>query len=70
VITLATRLQLAAHGRVTDVACVLCEIMAYEVDRPAVLNRAKVAWTLGQQALKLCDDALAFGTRRPGCGVF
>jgi hypothetical protein len=40
--------------------------MAYEVDRPAVLNRAKEAWTLGQQALKLCGDALAFGGRTPG----
>jgi hypothetical protein len=41
------RLQLAAHGRVTDVACVLGEIRADEVDRPAVLNRAEVAGTLG-----------------------
>jgi hypothetical protein len=62
----STRLQLAAHGRVTDVAQVLYEIMTDEVDRPAVLNIAEVAGTLGQQALKLGRDVLAFGGRTPG----
>ena len=41
-------LQLAAHGRITDVAGVLGEVMADEVDRPAGLNIAEVAGTLGQ----------------------
>jgi len=63
-----TRLQLTAHGRVADVACVLGEIMAYAVDCPALLNIAEVAGTLGSQALKVCGDALAFGGRTPGLG--
>jgi hypothetical protein len=40
--------------------------MTDEVDRPAVLNIAEVARTLGQQVLKVCSDALAFGGRTPG----
>ena len=62
----APRLQLAAHGRITVVAGVLGEIMADEVHGPALLHRAEVAWTLGQQALKVCGDELAFGGRTPG----
>ena len=62
----ATRLQLAAHGRVADVACVLGEIRAYEVDCPARLKRAAVAGTLGSQVLKLGGDLLACGGRPSG----
>ena len=40
--------------------------MADEVHCPALLNRAEVAWTLGQQALKVCGNALGFGGRTPG----
>ena len=40
--------------------------MTDEVDRPAVLTITKVMGTLGQQALKVCSDALAFGGRTPG----
>ena len=40
--------------------------MTDEVHGPAVLNRAKMARTVGQQVLKLCGDALAFGGRTPG----
>jgi hypothetical protein len=64
----APRLQLAAHGRVADVAGVRDEIMAYEVDGPALLHRADVAGTLGSQALKVCGDALAFGGWTSGLG--
>ena len=55
----APRLQLAAHGRVTDVARGVREMMADEVDRPALLNIAQVTWALSQQVLKLCGDTLA-----------
>ena len=52
---------MAAHGRVTDVARLLREIIAYEVHRPALLKRAEVAGTLGEQVLKLGGDLLALG---------
>ena len=61
----APRLQLAAHGRVTDIACVLGEGMADEGDRPAGLTIAEVAGTLGQQALKVGRDDLTCGGRTP-----
>jgi len=43
----APRLQLAAHGRVTDIAGVLGEGMAYEGDRPAGLTIAEGGWDFG-----------------------
>ena len=62
----APRLQSTAYGRITDIARLLGEIMANEVDRPAILDIAEVAGTLGQQVLKLGRDVLAFGGRTPG----
>ena len=59
-------LQVAAHGRVTDVARCLREIMADEVHCPALLTGAEVAGTLDEQVLQLCGDLLAFGGGPPG----
>jgi hypothetical protein len=45
---------------------VLGEIIAEKLDCPPVFNVAEVAGTLGQQALKVGGDELAFGGRTPG----
>ena len=62
-------LQLASHRRVTDRLGVCGEIIAEEIDRPAVFTRAEVAGTVDEELLELLGDVLAFRGRpsRLGC---
>src|SRR5918911_1046823 len=56
-------LQLASHRRVTAHLVVCGEIIAKEIDRPAVFNRAEVAGTVAEELLELLGDVLAFRGR-------
>jgi hypothetical protein len=60
--------QLAADRRVTDRLLVLREIIAEEIDGPALFNRAKVAGTVDEELFELLGDVLAFRGWPPRLG--
>ena len=63
-------LQLASHRRVTDRLVVCGEIIAEEMHRPAVFNRAEVAGTVDEERRDLFGNALAFGGLGAPVGVY
>ena len=61
-------MQLASHRRVTDRLLVLGEIIAEEIDGPALFSIAEVAGTVGEELRDLYGNALAFCGGAPRLG--